>query len=202
MEYQNLYQDGMPVPPPPPAPRRGASGRFRRVAASGAAAVALLGGGVAIGVAMTGGASADTSGSGTAQHQTAAAQCRSIAALVRRDGHPAAARRMAALCRRGPLLRIAAVGGIYGAVTFRAKDGTRTLAFERGTVASVTGSVITVRAVNGTTWTWDINASTAVREDGKKVAQGSLADGDRVLVVGQVVSGTNDARLIRIRAVG
>ncbi len=201
MEYQNLYQDGMPVPPPPSAPRRKASGRFRRIAASGAAAVVLLGGGAAIGIAMTGGASADTSGSGSPAHQTAAAQCRSIAALVRRNGHPAAARRITALCRRSPLLRIAAVGGIYGSVTFKAKDGTRTLKFERGTVASVTGSVIIVRAVDGTTWTWDINASTAVREDGQKVAQSSLADGERVLVVGQVVSGTYDARLIRIRAV-
>jgi hypothetical protein len=206
MEYENLYQDGMPVPPPPEPPRK-SGGRVRRIAASGAAAAVLLGGGAAIGIAMTGGASADTSGSGTTQGLTAAAQkpaaeCRGLAALAKRNGHPVAARRIAALCGRRPLLRVVAAGGIYGTVTYKAKDGTRTLAFERGSVASVVGSVITVRAANGTTWTWDIISSTVIREKGQKVAQSSLADGDQVLVAGQVVSGANDARLIRIRAVG
>jgi hypothetical protein len=201
MEYENLYQDGMPVPPPPPAPRRKTSGRVRRIAASGAAAAVLLGGGAAIGIAMTGGASAATAGSGgSTQHQAAVAQCRSLAALAKRNGHPVAARRIAWLCRRNPLLRVVSAGGIYGSITFKGKDGTRTLAFERGTVASLVGSVITVRAVNGTTWTWDITASTVIRESGQKVAQSSLSDGEQVLVAGPVVSGVNDARLIRIRA--
>ncbi len=200
MEYENLYQDGMP-PPPPPAPGRRPSGRLRRVAASGAAAVVLLGGGAAIGIALTGGASAATSGSGSGPHHVAASRCRGLAARAKRNGRPVAALRIEALCL-SPLLRIAAAGGIYGSVTFKAKDGSRTLAFERGTVASLAGSVISVRASNGTTWSWDITGSTVIRESGKKVARSSLADGDRVLVVGQVVSGTNDARLIRIRAVG
>jgi hypothetical protein len=201
MEYQNLYQDGMPVPPPP-TPRRKASGRVRRIAVSGAAAAVLLGGGAAIGIAMTGGASAASSGSGGQQTDAATAQCRSLAAVARRNGHPVAAVRIAGLCRPSRLLRLAAAGGIYGSITFKAKDGTKTLAFERGTVASVTGSAITVRAVNGTTWTWDLTGSTVIRESGHKVAQSTLADGDQVLVAGPVVSGANDARLIRIRAVG
>jgi hypothetical protein len=202
MEYQNLYQDGMPVPPPPTPPRK-TSGRFRRVAASGAAAAVLLGGGAAIGIAMTGGASAATSGSGSGQQKTAAADCRSFAALARRNGHPVAANHIAELCYRSRLLRLVAAGGIYGSITFKAKDGgTKTLAFERGTVASVAGSAVTVRAVNGTTWTWDVLASTVIRESGHKVAPSALADGEQVLVAGPVVSGANDARLIRIRAVG
>lgn len=200
MEYQNLYQDGMPVPPPP-TPARKPGGRGRRIAASGAAAAVLLGGGAAIGIAMTGGASAATSGSGSPQYQAATAQCRSLAAVARRNGHPGAAWRIAALCP-SRLLRLAAAGGIYGSITFKAKDGTKTLAFERGTVASVVGSAVTVRAVNGTTWTWDVSASTVIRESGHKVAQSALADGEQVLVAGPVVSGANDARLIRIRAVG
>jgi hypothetical protein len=199
MEYENLYQDGMPVPPPP-APRRQRSGRVRRIAATSAAAAVLLGGGAAIGIAMTGGASASTASSDTTQHQKAAAECRSLAALVRSNGHPVVAQRIEALCRRSRLLRIIAAGGMYGSVTYKAKDGTTTLAFERGTVASVAGSVMTVRAANGITWTWDITSSTVVRENGQKVAQSSLVDGDQVLVAGQMVSSTNDARLIRIRA--
>jgi hypothetical protein len=204
MEYENLYQDGMPVPPPPPAPRK-TNGRVRRIAASSAAAAVLLGGGAAIGIAMTGGASAATSDSGSTQQLTAAAQkpaaqCRSLAAEAKRNGHPILARRIDALCRRDRLIRMVAAGGIYGSITYKAKDGTRTLAFERGTVASLVGSVITVRAVNGTTWTWDITSSTVIRESGHAVAQSSLSDGEQVLVAGQVVSGVNDARLVRIRA--
>jgi hypothetical protein len=201
MEYQNLYQDGMPEPHPPTPPHK-TSGRVRRIAATGAAAAVLLGGGAAIGIAITGGASAATSGSGSAQQKTAAADCRSFAALTRRNGHPAHATRIAALCRRSRLLRLVGAGGIYGSITFKAKDGTKTLAFERGTVASVAGSAITVRAVNGTTWTWDVSSSTVIRESGHKVAQTALTDGEQVLVAGQVVSGVNDARLVRIRAVG
>jgi hypothetical protein len=200
MEYQNLYQDGLPPQAPGPAGRRG-GGRGRRIAASAAAAVVLLGTGAAMGVALTGGASAATSGAPAATAKPAG-PCRKLAATRTADGHPAAARRARALCRGGALLRLAA-HGLYGEVTFRAKGGgTRTLAFERGTVQSVTGSAVTVRAVNGTTWTWHVVADTVVREAGQKVALSKLTDGATVLVAGPVRAGADDARLIRIRAAG
>jgi hypothetical protein len=197
MEYQNLYQDGMPVPPPPPPPARKPVRRSRRIAVYTAAAAALFGGGTAAGIAMTGGASAATGSS--AAHHGDAAKCRELAATLRRDGHPQAGRRLGDFCR-SPLLRLAATGGIHGTVTFNGKDGVRTLAFERGTVTSVAGSVLTVRAADGTTWAWDIVGSTVIRESGHQVATGTLSDGDRVLVAGPVVSGTKDARIVRIRA--
>ncbi len=44
----------------------------------------------------------------------------------------------------------------------------RTLAFERGVIQSVSGSDIVVRAVDGTTWSWNLVSDTVVREDGAK----------------------------------
>ncbi len=202
MEYQNLYQDEPPPPPPAPPAASKAAGRARRVAASTAAATVLLGGGAAIGIALTGGASAaTTSNSGATSSGVASGKCHRLTDKALSSGHPVVARRLHALCA-SPLLRLAIVGGIHGQVTFRAKAGTRTIAFERGTVQSVAGAVVTVQAADGTRWTWDIVSDTVIRQSGHQVARSELAVGDQVLVAGQVVSGTNDARLIRIRAAG
>jgi hypothetical protein len=98
----------------------------------------------------------------------------------------------------GPL-RLAFARGIHGQITYRAKNGFRTLAFEQGTLESVSGSTLTVRAADGTTWTWHLVANSAITERGAKVAASKLAKGDQVLVAGPVVSSANDARLVRIR---
>jgi hypothetical protein len=186
------------------APRR--SGRARRVATTVAASAVLLGSGVAIGVALTGGASAS---SGTpararlpvagAPSSIAAIRCAKIAAKLRASGHPAAAMHLHALCTE-PLLRLALVGGEYGQVTFKGKTSPKTIAFERGTVESVSGSAITVKAPDGTTLSWDLTPSTTIHAAGQGTAQAKLARGDRVLVGGPLVSGVRDARLIRIGA--
>jgi hypothetical protein len=73
---------------------------------------------------------------------------------------------------------------------------------KRGTVEKATGSAVTVKAPDGTTWTWGLTASTTVRAAGRDTAQAKLAAGDRVFVGGPVVSGARDARLIRIAAAG
>jgi hypothetical protein len=195
MEYQNLYQDGS-APPPPPPPGRPPASRTRRVAASVAAGAVLLGGGAAIGIAATGGASAATAGSGPARQ--VGGLCERRAAAARAAGHPGRATRIADLCHSWLLW--AARSGIHGVVTFRGKDGIRTLAFERGVVTSASASAVTVRAADGTAWTWDIVASTLVRESGRQVASDTLGPGEQVLVAGPVVSAARDARLIRIRA--
>jgi hypothetical protein len=194
----------------PVAPRR--FGRAKRVAVTIAAGAVLLGSGAAIGIALTGGASASTGASGSAgtsvsagtsltdaSSAIASGKCAKIAAKLRVSGRHAAAKRLHALCT-DPLLRLALIGGEYGQVTFKGKTSPRTIAFERGTAQSVTGSAVTVRAPDGTTWTWDLTARTAIHAAGHATAQAKLADGDRVFVGGPVVNGSRDARLIRIGA--
>jgi len=185
----------------PAAPRR--YGRTRRILTSVAASAVLLGGGAAIGIALTGGSAAagTTSGNPAAAALPAAGhhQCARLALALLRSGHPAAARQILALCEI-PLLRLAAVGGIYGQVTFQGKSGTRTLAFERGTIESVTASTISVTAPDGTSWTWDLLPNTIIRSAGQQVPQDKLATGELVLVGGTLADGVYDARLIRIRA--
>jgi hypothetical protein len=195
MEYQNLYQDGMPPPAPAPPPHR-PSRRVSRVAASVAAGAVLLGGGAAIGIAATGGASAATAGSATPDPHRAGGLCAQRITAARVAGHPVRAARLGARCR----LAWVAAHGIHGTVTYKAKNGTSTLAFERGVVTSASATAVTVRASDGTVWTWDFVASTVIRESGHRVARDKLVSGDQVLVAGPVVPAARDARLIRIKA--
>lgn len=97
---------------------------------------------------------------------------------------------------------MALLGGIHGQVTFKAKTGFRTIAFERGSVRSVSGSALTVQAADGTTWTWHLVKDSVIRESGSKVAISKLTAGEQVLVAGPVVSGQNDVKLVRIRPAG
>jgi hypothetical protein len=189
----------------PAAPRR--FSRTKRMAATVAASVALLGSGAAIGIALTGGASASTGGSASAGLEAAgtpaaaAAKCAKVAAKLRETNHAALAMRLHAFCTN-PLVRLALVGGEYGQVTFQGKTSPRTATFERGTVESASSSAITVKAPDGTTWTWDLLSSTIIRAAGQGKAQAQPAIGDRVLVVGLLSSGVRDARLIRIGQTG
>jgi hypothetical protein len=162
------------------------SGRVRRILGGSAAAAVLMGGGIGIGVALTGGASAATG-------STAAAPSHPRHACVHASTRQAAAR-----CARR-LHRPRLLGGIHGQVTFKAKTGFRTFAFERGSVQSVGGSTLTVRAADGTTWTWHLAKGSVIRENGSKVAAGKLSAGEQVLVAGPVVNGANDVKLVRIR---
>ncbi|MGO8956968.1 MAG: hypothetical protein ACLQFR_06320 [Streptosporangiaceae bacterium] len=182
--------------PSAPEARPAGSRRWHRPLAAAICAAALLCAGAAIGVAVTGGAFAAT-GAVAARRGPAARHCAALAARIRHD-HPVAARRLTLFCHN-PLVRLAAVGGAHGEVTFAVKGGTKTIAFERGTIESATASVITVRAADGATWTWTLATWTIVRDGRHRVSAGRLAQGDQVFVGGQVVSGANDARLIRIR---
>ncbi len=97
------------------------------------------------------------------------------------------------------LARLRRLGGMYGQYTFETKQGPRTLAFERGTITSVTGSDVVVRAADGTTWTWTLTGTSVVRENGTKEPASALAHGETVFAGGLASSGTRDARLIVIR---
>jgi len=128
-----------------------------------------------------------------------AAACARAIKRLRAAHHPVAAHRVRALCRRDLGRLRLLVRGIHGQFTFQTKKGTRTLAFERGTIQSVSGGAVTVKAADGTTWTWHVVSNTVVRQDGKKVASSTLADGQRVFVGGPVVGGADNARLVVIR---
>ena len=99
---------------------------------------------------------------------------------------------------RWALLRLRALGGVDGQFTFHNSTGFHTLAFERGTIQSVSGSTVVVRAPDGTTWTWLIVSNTVVRHNGVKTTARALAAGQTVFAGGPVVNGAKDARLIVI----
>jgi hypothetical protein len=91
---------------------------------------------------------------------------------------------------------------VDGEFTFHAKKGFRTLAFERGTIESVSGSNVVIKAADGTTWTWVTVSDTVVRQGGKKTTTSALSPGETVFAGGPVVSGAKDARLIIITKPG
>lgn len=149
-------------------------------------------------------------------------ECLAAARQVARSGHHAAARAERRAClrqhhARGLLLlrRLLLVGGEHGQITFGTKKGSRTIAFERGVIQVLSSTSVTVKAADGTTLTWHLVSRTAVvrvrtrpkdpsRIRGKnrtidRVSASALAAGQRVFVVGAVVGGTDDARLIIIR---
>jgi hypothetical protein len=88
---------------------------------------------------------------------------------------------------------------MYGEVAFHTANGTQTLAFERGAVASVSGSKLTVHAPNGTQWTWTLSSSSMIRKAGQTIPASQLTGGTRVFVGGQVTGSSRDARLVFVR---
>jgi len=112
------------------------------------------------------------------------------------------AHRVALRRLRRALIRLRLLGGMYGQFSFETKKGPRTLAFERGTVTSVAGADVAVRATDGTTWTWVLTGSSVIREDGTRTKASALAAGEQVFAGGPVSGSTRDARLIVIRKTG
>ncbi len=155
----------------------------------------LAGGGIALAL----------SGSGTpaAASGTSTAQSANAAVLNSTLGTAASASANIPLARiRLALARLRLLGGVHGEFTFHNKTGFHTLAFERGTITSVSGTGLVVRAPDGTVWTWLIVSNTVVRQDGSKTTTGALADGETVFTGGPVVNGAKDSRLIIIRSGG
>jgi hypothetical protein len=154
------------------------------VTAGIAMAVLVGAGGALAGSALSGGSSGSSATAAT------------LNAAVSSAASPAATTPAAKARRAAALVRLRRLGGMYGQVSYRGKDGTtRTLAFERGTVTSVSGDLV-VKAANGTTLAWQYVSNTAVRKGGRKVSRSDLSTGEHVLVAGQVTSGNRDARVI------
>ena len=155
----------------------------------------LAGGGIAWAATSGGGTSAAGGPTGTAAVLNSALNTASTSAST--AGATAPARRV-----RWALGRLRALGGVDGEFTFHNKTGFHTLAFERGTIQSVSGSNVVIKASDGTTWTWLTVSDTVVRKGGSKTTTSALAPGELVFAGGPVVSGAKDARLIVIRAAG
>jgi hypothetical protein len=160
-------------------------------------------GALTTGAALAGGAGAPAAGAAAKGHPCARAGHASRAA--RRAGMSRLSRRIgmgAAHCRRARrrVFAFFLLRGVDGQFTIQTKKGIKTLAYERGVITSATaGKSITVKASDGTTWTWDLVSTTVVRDRQGKVGQSALTSGTPVWVGGPVVQGTKDARLIVVR---
>ena len=210
----NTYADRetgtVPGAPGPGLPRRG--GPRMRAAILVVAGAVIAGGGFAVAEAVAGpghGAGAGTASIPASGPAGPAALLNGVLA----DATSASSAATGAATRPGDaalalhrirraLVRLRLLGGMYGQYTFETKNGPRTLAFERGTVISVAGADVTVRAKDGTTLTWVLTSTSVVRENGARAAASALRAGQSVFAAGPVSGATRDARLIVIRAAG
>jgi hypothetical protein len=95
--------------------------------------------------------------------------------------------------------RLREIKGMYGEAAFHTANGTQTLAFERGTVASASSGKLTVHAPDGTQWTWTLSSNSMIRKSGQTIPASQLTGGTRVFVGGQVTGSSRDARLVFVR---
>ena len=196
MDEVNIPQTGgEPGWPPAPAPGRPVqprgSGKHARWSigrwAIGLGAAIALAGVSVLGLTLSGG-----SGGGTAQAAGAVLTGNAAAAAGRGSSGATLKPREARLAL---LLRRA----MHGQITVASKKGPKTIAFERGTVQSVSGDALIVKAADGVTWTWQVGSDTRIFLARHRAGAGVLAAGQRVAVVGLVTGGTDQARRVLIR---
>jgi hypothetical protein len=161
----------------------------------------------AVGATTMGGTSTPNGAGAAAPGGTGSlcARARGVARAAGRAGLPRLARRIhlgAERCRwvRSRVFRFFLLRGVEGQFTIQTKQGTKTLAYERGVIQSVdAGKSLVVNSADGTTWTWDLVSTTVVRDRQGKVSESTLTAGTPVWVGGPVVQNTKDARLIVLR---
>jgi hypothetical protein len=188
------YADYSPAysPAPPPRDRKK---RMLRWGTGVTLAGFLAGGGIAL--ALSGGSS-PAAASSTGAGSTGSGQVQGAA--LNTELSAASTSSAVSLPRvRWALGRLRALGGVDGEFTFHNSTGYHTLAFERGTIQSLSGADVVVRSPDGTTWTWLIVSDTVVRQSGSKSTTSALAAGQTVFAGGPIVNGAKDARLIVIR---
>ena len=88
--------------------------------------------------------------------------------------------------------------GIHGQITVKNRTSGQyvTREWQRGQVSAVSGTMVTVKSADGTTWTWTTAGTTRVTRDGKTITESTLQSGDKVLVVGKQAGTANDATRI------
>ncbi len=185
---------GYDSPPADPSSTRSRKKRLFRWGAGITLAGFLAGGGIALAAVSGGGtpaASSALSNSGNATNLQAT-ELNSALSTAASSASTSPAR------VRWALGRLRRLGGIDGQFTYHNKTGFHTLAFERGTIQSVSGSDVVIKAADGTTWTWQIVSDTVVRKSGAKTTTSALSAGETVFAGGPVVNGAKDIRLIVI----
>jgi hypothetical protein len=185
---------GYGSPPADPSPTRFRRKRWFRWGAGAALAGLLAGGGITLAIVSGGGATAASSAPSAPSAQGAALNTALNAAASSSPTPPARV--------RWALGRLRRLGGVDGTVTFHNKTGFHTLSFERGSIQSVSGSDVVIKAADGTTWTWQVVSDTVVRKNGSKTTASALSAGETVFAAGPVTNGARDARLIVIRPAG
>ena len=182
----------------PGAPRGNGSGKGGWSPGKRAAALlgvcAVIGGGTFLAVQATSSPAAQPAAQSVAAQSVA--QSGTVASAT---GQAAVLQAAIATPNVRRLARLRRLDGMYGQFSYETKDGARTLAFERGTIASVGSGDVVIRAADGTTYTWTLTSTSVVRENGTKEPVSTLAAGQPVFAGGQVTGGTRDARLIVIR---
>jgi hypothetical protein len=182
--------------------RPGKAGGRGRLIAGGVAAAVLVGGAAFGAATMLSGSSASAAAGPTGQAAVlsdALTGATTPATTTSTGATTTASTAAQTRYRRDALARLRRLGGIDGQFTFETKSGPKTLAFERGTIQSVSGNDVVVKAKDGTTWNWTLVSDSVVREDGSKTTNSALTAGELVFVGGPVVSGSHDARLIVVR---
>jgi len=178
----------------------GRAGGRGRLIAGGVAAAVLVGGAAFGAVTMLSSTPAAAAGGPTGQAAVLNdALTTASAPGTTASGGTAASTATQTRHVRDALARLRRLGGIDGQFTFETKTGPKTLAFERGTIQSVSGQDVVVRAKDGTTWNWTLVSDSVVRQDGTKATSSALSAGELVFVGGPVIRGSHDARLIVIR---
>ncbi len=148
---------GYGSPPADPSATRFRKKRWLRWGA-GALAGLLAGGGITLAMVSGGGTAAASSAPGASGASAAELNTALSAAASSSSTPPARV--------RWGLGRLRRLGGVDGTVTFHNKTGFHTVSFERGTIQSVSGSDVVIKAADGTTWTWQIVSDTVVRKNG------------------------------------
>lgn len=165
-------------------------------------AVALATGAIGlVGLAGCGASSPDAGGpalGGTAEDQ--AIQALGISDTGQPQAEPAGAGESAAPKQKGHrhprLRRYVMRHTLHGDVTVKTKNGTATVAVQRGTVQSVTATSVTVKSSDGFTETWTLTGDTKVRADKKAADRSAVTKGEEIGIAGRQQGKTDTARLV------
>jgi hypothetical protein len=214
MDDMNIPQTG-PAPGQPTTPAGRPVGRRRfgacaRWLACLAVAVVLAGGSV-LGMSMSGSGSPEAAravltgnalGTGHPTTTSAGSVGHGVTAAAGSGARPGRVAHRVRLRLRAGLVRLLRLArrALHGQITVAAKAGPRTIAFERGSVQSLSARSVVVKAADGTVWTWQVGRVTLILKAGQRVGPSALAAGQRVFVIGQVTGGADHARRVVIRA--